>query len=104
MSIQTRTNHGCVIPLPQRDRCELCGFPIDRADPDGHGLGECVNVCEACCGAGAVPMPHVEYVTREMALDACEPSLEGQPIQTGVEDVTCPNCNGTGGTPMEATA
>lgn len=34
--------------------CELCGLPIDLKDHDGHGLGECVAVCDTCVGAGTL--------------------------------------------------
>lgn len=102
MSAMTRTNHGSTIPLPDVDRCELCGLRIDRADPDGHGLGECVEVCAVCDGAGTIAEPHYGYVSQEMASDAGEPSMEGEPIQTGTEDVPCFNCNGLGGIPFQA--
>jgi DnaJ-class molecular chaperone len=89
--------------MSERERvtCELCGLLKDPVDHDGHGLGECVKVCETCGGAGTVPMPHYDFVTHEMALDAGDPQYEGQQIQTGVEDVTCPDCNGLGGIRFE---
>jgi len=59
-----------------------------------------VAVCEACNGTGVMYWmePHYEYVTRDMATDACDPQLEGQEIQWGEEEChgECPDCKGTG--------
>lgn len=55
--------------------------------------------CPRCVGAGG----HEEEVvvgevSRDMALDACEPGLQGQPI-TAWERVICPDCDGRGFVP-----
>lgn len=46
-----------------------------------------VEECEACMGAGRIQT----FVTREMALDAGDPKLEGVS-----EPFDCPKCGGTG--------
>ena len=52
--------------------------------------------CETCAGGGMVQWTGlVGYVTHDMALDACEPSYEGQPIYQEIQDI-CPECNGLG--------
>lgn len=33
-------------------RCKLCGDPMDASDTEGHGLGDCVDICAGCNGAG----------------------------------------------------
>lgn len=57
-------------------------------------------VCIACGGRGwnAVEVPHMERVTREMALDAGDSDLEGSEVVFGsdYEQQPCQNCNGTG--------
>lgn len=49
--------------------------------------------CEACGGAGMVPMGE-HFVTRDMALDAGEPAMEG--LSCGVEFGPCEVCGGGG--------
>jgi hypothetical protein len=49
--------------------------------------------CPTCGGGGAVPETVYGTVTRDMALDACEPELEGQPIPIGEDWLPCPDCN-----------
>lgn len=41
--------------VPARTTCHLCGGQFTTGDPDGHGLGECVPVCETCGGSGTAP-------------------------------------------------
>ena len=50
-------------------------------DFDGHGLGECVEVCKACGGSGADP---------------------NGGTRGGIPCDYCEACNGTGGAPFEA--
>lgn len=52
--------------------CTLCGKPF-HGSMDGHGLGECVDICTRCGGAGAV-------------------------LGDGEEE-QCPRCKGTGAEP-----
>ena len=47
-------------------------------------LKETVVECPACNGSGIEG-----YVTRDMATDACEPTMEGMPMK-------CPKCKGDG--------
>ena len=49
--------------------------------------------CPACGGRGVVEGV-VGYVTREMAMDACEPSMEGMPYPG---EVPCPHPECEGG-------
>lgn len=65
--------------------CRGCGeeVPGDQMDDGGH-LVE--RQCGACGGSGSVLYG---YVTRDMALDACEPSMEGMPLEG-----RCPRCYG----------
>lgn len=49
--------------------------------------------CPDCEGGGAVALG-VHYVSREMAVDAGDPSMEGQVAE--VEYEPCPRCRGTG--------
>lgn len=67
MSDVTRTNHGALVPLPS-DHCEMCG------------------------DSGVVQVQRIEYVTHDMAIDAGDRSLEGQPVPNGTESVPCPSC------------
>ena len=53
----------------------------------------CTQPCPECRGAGGFRNVQTGEVTRDMALDACEPSMEGQPI---FEDIPCSFCNGGG--------
>lgn len=46
------------------------------------------------CQEGNVLVPSVVVVTHDMALDAGEPSLEGQPWDWGDEWVACECCHG----------
>jgi hypothetical protein len=55
-------------------------------------MSETTRRCEACGGEGRVE-GIVGYVTRDMALDACEPDMEGMPYPG---EVPCPECEGTG--------
>lgn len=48
--------------------------------------------CERCGGSGAIQeCIGVHYVTADMAMDACEPSMEGMPIEE-FGWVSCPDC------------
>lgn len=47
--------------------------------------------CRACGGEGIFEYMH--FVTRDMALDACEPDMEGIPMP---EQVECDACEGSG--------
>ena len=49
--------------------------------------------CAVCEGSGRIPIGE-HFVTRDMAMDACEPSMEG--MSMGIEYGPCPNCNGDG--------
>ena len=51
------------------------------------------TTCPDCAGAGQL-MAGEYYVTREMALDAGEPAMEGQLYS--VEYVQCQRCEGRG--------
>lgn len=52
--------------------------------------------CKECGGMGIVYYEGViGYITHDMAMDACDPSLEGQEIIGPLSD-PCPKCNGTG--------
>lgn len=52
--------------------------------------------CTTCRGSRVVPVPYrvTEYVTREMAIDAGDRSLEGQAVDWGVDwrEADCPDC------------
>lgn len=52
-----------------------------------------VHQCQSCEGSGQVALGE-HFVTRDMALDACEPSMEG--MSMGIEYGPCPDCNGSG--------
>ena len=49
--------------------------------------------CSYCEGKGQIPIGE-HFVTHDMALDACEPSMEG--MSYGIEWGTCPECQGGG--------
>lgn len=49
--------------------------------------------CQACEGTGRVALGE-HFVTREMALDACEPGMEG--MSMGIEWGPCKACSGDG--------
>lgn len=49
--------------------------------------------CPACGGSGQIPLGE-HFVTRNMALDACEPAMEG--MSCGIEYGPCEECDGTG--------
>ena len=49
--------------------------------------------CPACEGQGRIPVGE-HFVTRDMASDACEPSMEG--MSMGIEYAQCEECDGTG--------
>lgn len=51
--------------------------------------------CERCGGEGKVKGQEMRAVTRDMAIDAGDPALEGSPIFQVVEE-ECPRCLGTG--------
>ena len=59
----------------------------------GHDEGCPGYPCPECGGAGVFRDVQTGEVTHDMALDACEPSMEGQPI---FEDVPCSFCGGGG--------
>jgi hypothetical protein len=48
--------------------------------------------CEMCGDSGVVQVQRIEYVTRDMAMDAGFPEMEGQPVPQGFENVPCPAC------------
>lgn len=56
--------------------------------------------CKACGGRGVVEVevPHYETVTREMAMDAQDLSLEGSQVVFGsdLEHQPCQECDATG--------
>ena len=49
--------------------------------------------CVDCQGSGQIVIGE-HLITREMALDACEPQMEG--MHYGYEYDMCPNCGGLG--------
>jgi DnaJ-class molecular chaperone len=51
--------------------------------------------CKTCDGSGRVALGE-HFVSREMALDACEPAMEG--MSMGIEYGPCPDCSGNGET------
>jgi len=51
--------------------------------------------CPDCCGAGYIEMENIDYVSREMAMDAGDPLMEGQSIRL-LEKFVCESCGGTG--------
>ncbi len=53
--------------------------------------GDMERECDLCEGQGRVPIGE-HYVTRDMALDAGEPQMEGMSL--GVEYGPCPRCCG----------
>ena len=69
-------------------RCGWCGFPTNKdgdpleVDPDKyleqHQNDEVVNVQGACCPNGEDAGNEMVQVTRDMAIDAGMPELEGQ--------------------------
>lgn len=78
--------------LSASELCTLCGQLKLKNDHDGHGLGECVEICEGCGGAGEIETI-LGYVTADMASDADEPQMEGMPFPG---KATCPACRGSG--------
>lgn len=54
-----------------------------------------MKICEKCNGQGRVYWTDIHYVTRDMAIDAGEPSMEGMPMEEQ-RDEECPDCNGSG--------
>jgi len=54
-------------------------------------MGEQIIQCPNCEGQGY--FIHTRYVTRDMAMDACEPEMEGMPIPDRTQ---CQRCNGDG--------
>ena len=53
----------------------------------------CPKQCEACQGQGQIPIGE-RFVSRDMALDAGEPAMEG--MSCGIEWGQCEECYGTG--------
>jgi hypothetical protein len=51
-----------------------------------------VPPCQTCGGRGEVPVERVEYVSRDMAIDAGDRDLEGSVYHAGEEWVDCPDC------------
>lgn len=49
--------------------------------------------CEACGGSGQEPLGE-RFVTRDMAIDAGEPQMEG--MSMGIEFGPCSECGGAG--------
>lgn len=49
--------------------------------------------CQCCEGSGRVPIGE-HFVSREMAMDACEPAMEG--MSMGIEYGHCQECGGDG--------
>jgi len=49
--------------------------------------------CPDCNGDGVIAIGE-NFVTHDMALDACEPSMEG--MSMGIEYAQCPRCQGGG--------
>lgn len=64
----------------------------ERGTPAG-GSPETPEQCASCEGSGIVPIGE-HFVTHDMALDACELSMQGMSI--GIEYAQCPDCEGTG--------
>ena len=56
--------------------------------------------CEMCGDSGVVQVERIEYVTRNMAIDAGDPELEGQPVPQGFEDIPCPACSAVDREPL----
>lgn len=53
------------------------------------------TVCKNC-NEGHVPIgENIYYATREMAMDACDLSLEGQPVDSEIVWGDCPCCGGS---------
>ena len=53
------------------------------------------KICEYCGGSGVVQHEYMHYVTREMAIDAGDRSMEGMEMpETVIEQ--CQECQGTG--------
>jgi len=52
-------------------------------------------ICEACQGSGYIEVKHVEFVTKDMAIDGGDFGLQGQLIAT-IEHHTCGFCHGDG--------
>lgn len=61
-------------------KCFLCGHQMTSADDrlEWHGLGNCVDICDACCGT---------------SLDESQPDPEAA-------NLPCPKCEGRGWFPM----
>ena len=71
----------------------------------GHGSGPCAacdahkwKPCEACNGEGQVAIGE-HYVTRDMAIDACDRSLEG--MFHSFSYGPCDECGGRGECPVD---
>lgn len=64
---------------PEPAICEFCTNPMP--DTDGHGLGECVPVCDRCDGSGVDPGPRCE---------SC--GTTGDTVRTGDDVDLCEKC------------
>ena len=53
------------------------------------------ELCCECNGTGYIEMIVTEVVTREMAIDAGDPQLEGQTYRV-LQDFMCEACGGSG--------
>ena len=80
----------------------MSGWTPDHVEEDRPPEDE-PPLCEMCGGNGSVE--RWERVSRSMALDAGDPSMEGMPVRWG--DEQCPACHGSGyayGQPLSARA
>lgn len=82
--------------------CFLCGTLIESVNDriEWHGLGNCVEICAHCGGAGGQGVDHAITVSHDMAVDAGDPSMEGLSMHSGSEWVGCSTCGGLGGVPF----
>lgn len=53
-------------------------------------------ICEVCDGVGHFWITHTEFVTKEMAMDAGDLSLEGSEYNWWEEEKICDCCGGAG--------
>lgn len=59
-------------------------------------MNQKIITCPNCNGEGSIMVEIIAgYVSREMAMDACDMAYENQPIYETVEEV-CPYCGGRG--------
>lgn len=59
------------------------------------------DLCPMCRGERGRYVEVVVQITREMAMDAGDLNLEGEPWHWGDEWRECPECGGTGGAPSD---